>query len=92
MADRQVTHAHRNDQGDILAVCWKGADGLKYTSRSDVLSDIESSTNRYYVHEQAPSVWVLVRTRNGVKYLTTEADAKSPNNLDNLPACTKKVE
>lgn len=89
MADRQVTHAHRNEQGDILAVCWKDPAGLKYTDRPNVIADIESGTHRYYVHEQALAVWVLVRTRNGVKYITTEADSMSRNNLDNLPLCSK---
>lgn len=89
MADRQVTHAHRDDEGDILAVCWKGSDGLKYSARTDVINHIESATHRYFVAEQAPSVWVLVKSRNGVKYIATEADSTSKNNLDNLPACSK---
>jgi hypothetical protein len=89
VADRQVTNAHRNDQGDILAVCWKGSDGLKYSARAAVIAHIEAGTHQYFVAEQAPSVWVLVRTRSGVKYITTEADSTSRNNLDNLPACTK---
>ena len=70
-------------------MCWKGSDGLKYAARLDVITDIDSGTHRHYVHEQAPAVWVLVRTRNGVKYFTTEADSTSRNNLDNLPACSK---
>jgi len=37
----------------------------------------------------APAVWVLVRSRNGTKYITTEADSTSKNNLDNLPECSK---
>lgn len=89
MADRQVTHAHRDDEGDILGVCWTAADGLKYSSRSDLISDIESKTNTYFVAVEAPAVWVLVRSRNGTKYITTEADSTSKNNLDNLPECSK---
>lgn len=89
MPDRQVTHAHRDDQGDILGLCWKHSDGLKYTTRADVIAHIEAATHRYYVAEEAPSVWVLVRSRGGVKYITTEADSTSKNNLDNLPACSK---
>lgn len=90
MADRQVTHAHRNEQGDILGLCWRGSDGLMYATRREVIADIESSTHRYFVAEQAPAVFVLVRTGNGVKYITTEADSTSKNNLDNLPTCSKK--
>jgi Protein of unknown function (DUF3892) len=89
MTDRRVTHVDRNDQGDIVGVCWSAVDGLKYTPRADVVSDIERAAHQYYVAEQAPPVWVLVRIRNGMKYITTEADAISQNNLDNLPACTK---
>lgn len=89
MADRQVTHAHRNEDGDILAVCWKGSAGLMYSARGDVIIDIESGAHGYYVAEEAPPVWVLVKTRNGVKYIATEADSTSKNNLDNLPVCSK---
>ena len=89
MADRQVTHAHRDDQGDILAVCWKDGDNSMYTPRPDVIEDIEALAHRYFVAEQAPAVWVLVRSRHGVKYITTEADSTSRNNLDNLPTCTR---
>ena len=89
MADRQVTNAHRNEEGDILALCWKGTVGLKYTARDTIVQHIESDTNRYYVEEEAPAVWVVVKNRDGVKYISTEADSTSKNNLDNLPACTK---
>lgn len=89
MADRQVTHAHRDDEGDILGLCWEGSDGLKYSSRSDVISDIESGTHAYSVEVEAPAVSVVVASRDGIKYIKTEADSTSKNNLDNLPACTK---
>ena len=89
MANRQVTHAHRDNQGDIRGVCWKDSDGLRYTASADVINDIEAGTHGYYVAEAAPSVWVLVRMRGGIKFITTEADATSKNNLDNLPACSK---
>ena len=88
MANRQVTNAHRDAQGDILGVCWKYGNGLAYTTRADVIADIESRTNGYVVEEEAPAVWVVVRTHNGVKYIATEADQISRNNLDNLPPCT----
>lgn len=90
MADRRVTHAHRDAAGDILAVCWAGSGGLMYSTRADVIADIESGTNRYFVEEEAPSVYVLVKSQNGVKYITTEADETSKNNLDNLRECNKK--
>jgi len=91
MADRQVTHAHRDDQGIILAVCWKSGTSLMYTARQQVVDDISSGAHRYYVHEQAPAVWIEVITVNGVQYIKTEADSTSQNNLDNLPTCTQKA-
>lgn len=56
MADRQVTHAHRNEDGDILAVCWKGSAGLMYSARGDVIIDVESGAHGYFVAEEAPPV------------------------------------
>ena len=37
--------------------------------------------------ENGNSVWVIIATRNGKKYLKTEADGAEPNNLLSLPRC-----
>lgn len=66
-----------------------GPGELLDSSRRDVIADIEAGTQQYFVAEQAPAVLVLVRSRNGGKYITTEADSTSKNNLDNLPLCTR---
>lgn len=89
MADRRVKKSAKDEDEDIIGLCWEGADGLKYTSRADAISDITNGTHRYYVEEEAPAVDVLARPEGKPTYLTTEADGTSKNNLDNLPDCKK---
>jgi hypothetical protein len=83
MADRQVKRSGKNEDGDIMSLCG----GWGSVSKVQAIKDIEAKTNRYYVAEASPSVWVVVRGQGSGKYLTTEADGRSRNNLDNLPNC-----
>lgn len=83
MANRQVKRSGKDRDGDITSLC--GAWGS--VSKAQAIKDIEARTNRYYVAEASPSVWVLVRGQGNRKYLTTEADGRSRNNLDNLDDC-----
>lgn len=51
----------------------------------------EMEAGKYSLWTTTPegkSVWVLIRQRDGRKFLTTEADGLAPNNLLNLPACS----
>jgi len=59
-------------------------------SQTDAIANIESGRESYYVTDQntKQSVWVIVKTsRLGHKYLTTEADGDTQNNLLSLPEC-----
>jgi len=87
MADRQVTHSHKDKDGDIIGLCWKSGSDLKYVSTADAISHIVEGTYKYFVSESAPAVWVLARPAANPTYLTTEADDNSDNNLDNLDDC-----
>lgn len=59
----------------------------KRTEQQAVL-EIESRTESYFVERPGyPRVNVVVSSRNGVKYLKTEADGEKPNNLLSLPNC-----
>lgn len=90
MARRRVIRTSKDDDGDILALCWRDSDGkVTHTDKASAIAHIRGGTHSYHVAEQAPSVDVKVRTRNGTPYLTTEADATSKNNLDNLPDCQR---
>lgn len=84
---RRVRATGKFDDGDIMSLCNDLCDwSPRY--RTDVITDIESGDYRYYVHEEGTQeVDVLIKERNGRKYLTTEADSNSKNNLDNLDDC-----
>ena len=51
------------------------------------IKGIEDGTWRFWTSVNGNSVWVIIATRNGKKYLKTEADGAEPNNLLSLPHC-----
>ena len=48
---------------------------------------IETDEWNFFTHVNGYSRWVIVATRNGRKYLKTEADQDTPDNLLSLPEC-----
>ncbi len=62
--------------------------GLVGTSpKEQAIREIEQGTNTFFVSVGGRSVRVIVAVHNGRKYLKTEADGSSPNNLLALPEC-----
>ena len=55
--------------------------------RDAAIKGIENGTWRFWTSVNGNSVWVIIATRNGKKYLKTEADGAEPNNLLSLPRC-----
>ena len=53
----------------------------------DAIRNIENRTHSYFVSVGGRTVNVVVATHNGRKYLKTEADGYSPDNLLALPEC-----
>ena len=84
MAERRVTRTGKDGYGDITALC--GSWGTRVI-KSQAIEEIEKGTHAYYVEEVSPRVYVKVVRGESGKYLRTEADGRSKNNLDNLPAC-----
>lgn len=86
MADRAVRKTGKNVQGDITSLC---DDGATWSPRqkSDAVRDIEMGLHTYHVP------WTTGRTEIGVvegptgKYLRTDRDGTTRNNLDDLPDC-----
>ena len=58
-----------------------------YKSEDEAIRDIEDGTNSFYVTVGGRTVAVKVSTHQGRKYLKTEADGYSPDNLLALPEC-----
>ena len=63
-------------------------DGVRwYRTETQAIADIENGTYRFWVSAGGKSVWVIVASRLGRKYLKTEADGEQPNNLLSLSEC-----
>lgn len=87
MTDRYVRATRKDRDGDILALC----NSLEIWSprlKQDAIRDIESGLHRYFVQwpgTQRTEIKV-VNGPNG-KYLRTDRDSTTRNNLDDLPDC-----
>jgi len=86
MADRRVTKTGKDRDGDITALC---NDGQSWSPRSkrDSIADIENEQHTYHV--QWPEKRTEIRVVQGPtgKYLRTDRDTTTRNNLDDLPDC-----
>ena len=88
MADRQVTKTGKDLDGDILSLCLDGASWSPRMKR-DAIRDIEDKLHSYFV------LWPggvrteihVVSDRSKGKYLRTDRDTTTRNNLDDLPDC-----
>ena len=58
-----------------------------YLPLDDAIAGIESGKWQFYTSVNGKSVWVVIATHNGRKYLKTEADGDQPNNLLSLQEC-----
>lgn len=86
MADRRVTRTRKDNDGDITALCNPG-EVWSPRSKADAIRDIESKVHSYHV--QWPEKRTEIRVVNGPtgKYLRTDRDNTTRNNLDDLPDC-----
>lgn len=86
MADRRVTGTGKDRDGDITKLCNASVWGS--VTKASAIQHIENRTHSYYVQQSGTSR-VDVNVVNGPsgKYLRTDPDPASRNNLDNLPDC-----
>jgi len=86
MADRRVTHTGKDSDGDITALCNHSSWGE--ASRRTAIQHIEDGTHSYYV-QQPGTARTDIHVVKGLtrKYLRSDPDPNSKNNLDNLPNC-----
>ena len=63
-------------------------DGTKWKlTLSEAIRSIENGTYSFYTSVGGHTRNVVVSSKNGSKYLRTEADADTPDNLLSLPEC-----
>ncbi|PWK52819.1 DUF3892 domain-containing protein [Pleionea mediterranea] len=86
MADRAVTSTGKDRDGDILSLCNTGH-LWSPRSKSDAIYDIENGIHSYYVPWQSGRTEIHVVEGSNGKYLRTDRDNTSKNNLDDLPNC-----
>lgn len=84
MADRKVTKTGKDSDGDITSLCGSWGEARKVTA----ISDIEVGRHRYYVAGTGSTqVGIHVVNGDAGKYLRTDPDGSTVDNLDELPDC-----
>ena len=86
MADRVVRKTGKNSQGDITSLCNDG-DFWSPRSKLDAIDDIERGIHTYYVPWTSGRTEIRVVQGSNGKYLRTDRDQTTRNNLDDLPDC-----
>lgn len=83
---RRVTNSRKNNDGDITALCNPG-NSWSPRYKQDAINDIETSVHSYFVIANGKEVDIHVVNGLTGKYLRTDRDETSNNNLDDLPDC-----
>ena len=86
MADRRVRQTGKDQDGDITALCDPG-EFWSPRLKGDAIADIERGIYTYFVEQGGNRTDVQVMDGPNGKYLRTDADPISANNLGKLPAC-----
>lgn len=85
MADRRVTKTGKDDDGDITSLCsdawWSPV------SAAQAIRDIKNETHRYFVRTGTSEADIHVVDGPTRKYLRTDPDKTTVDNLDELPDC-----
>lgn len=87
MAYREVTKTKKDKYGDITALCNSTA-AWSPKLKSMAIMEIEENIHRYFVKVDTKEVAVhVVNDLLRGKYLRTDKDETTRNNLDDLPDC-----
>lgn len=87
MATRYVIRSGKDKDGDITKLCNSG-ETWSPRSKANAIRDIEDKVHEYYVHwnDGQKTIIKVVNGANG-KYLRTQRDGSTKNNLDDLDDC-----
>ncbi len=87
MSDRAIRKTGKDRDGDITSLCNAG-DYWSPRNKADAIRDIDSGLHRYYVPwRDGQPTWIRVVNGPHGKYLRTDKDSTTKNNLDDLPNC-----
>jgi len=86
MSDRAVKNTGKDRNADITRLCSPGQ-SWSPRSKADVIRDIENRIHTYYVPWQSGRTEIRVVNGANGKYLRTDRDNTSKNNLNDLPDC-----
>ncbi len=86
MARRAVRRTGKDSDGDITKLCNQGS-AWSPRSKAGAIQDIEFGTHSYYVPWTDGDTEIRVVNGPTGKYLRTDRDNTSRNNLDDLPDC-----
>lgn len=86
MADRAVRKTGKDSDGDITRLCDEG-ENWSPRSKVDAIYDIDAGLHTYYVPWQSGRTEIRVASGPNGKYLRTDRDNTTANNLDDLPDC-----
>jgi hypothetical protein len=79
--------SHYNPHERIQAI-GGNVSGVQWKDQEDVaIRNVEKDPTSYYTSVNGKSVWVVVAVHNGRKYLKTQNDGYSPDNLLSLREC-----
>jgi hypothetical protein len=84
-----ITKSNRNDPHErIHGIGGVNPAGTRwYLPEDEAIAGIEAGKWKFWTAGGGKSVWVVIATHLGHKYLKTEADGIHPNNLLSLPEC-----
>lgn len=87
MADRRVTKTGKDSNNTIISLCNSNATWSP-RSKNDAIADIDNGIHTYHVL-WAGGIRTEVKVVNGAtgKYLRTDKDSTTRNNLLDLPDC-----
>lgn len=87
MAKRYVRATGKDKDGDITKLCNSG-ESWSPRMEGDAIKDIEDRTHEYWVNwANSPETQIKVVNGANGKYLRTDRDTTSKNNLDDLTDC-----
>jgi len=86
MSNRAVSRTGKDRDGDITKLC-KPGEFWSPRFKNDAIRDIERGLHQYYVQWPEKRTPISVVDGSTGKYLRTDRDDTTRNNLDDLPDC-----